>query len=690
MTGISILFGGKEFRADAIFPPVVGTINRLIGGTPMSRFIPFPAYYDDMPIDLSFVFRNEKPAGRHGFLKIKKDHFAFEDGAPGRFWGVNFNGGACFPEFGYSEKIARRLAKTGCNIVRFHQLDAEWNTPNIFSFSKGERIGNTLHLHPESMKRLDYLVHCLKQEGIYCYLDMLTYRNFKSGDGVENPFELQDAADPYNYYNRKLIELQKKFIYDIWTHINPYTGLAYKDDPVFVLTEIVNERDFFARGRLKIEPYVREFRTLFDKWCKQNGIPYDAFGCDINENTEPLVRFKVLVQENYYKELYAFMRETGVKIPIAGTNWMINGAVTKSNLVNDFMDSHTYYYDWRWGETTKHCMNKATTQSPTFGMEAMAGLRMLDRPLFVSEWDMPWPNEFRAESPILFAAIGSLQGWDGWTIHTYAYGPRLDTMHILGKEASSNSIGGVPYREGIFSTWNDPAKYGLFYHAALVARRGDITESKDTIAAKVEDLTHGCPKALHGASELCKVGVQFEGQKKVAKKVVGENESIVDGAAGEVKSETGELYRSWTKNYGTIDSPKTKCAYGFLQKNGEITLQGMTVKAQTDFSVIAVSSLTDEPIHKSDNMLLTAVGRARNTDAKFEGEQMLDYGKPPILIEVIEAEIAIQTERTTLKVLAVNAEGMFVGAVKSRYEDGALRFKLGETMPSMYYLIQAE
>ena len=28
----------------------------------------------------------------------------------------------------------------------------------------------------------------------------------------------------------------------------------------------------------------------------------------------------------------------------------------------------------------------------------------------------------------------------------------------------------VTYREGIFSTWNDPAKYGLFYHAALVAQ----------------------------------------------------------------------------------------------------------------------------------------------------------------------------------------------------------------------------
>ena len=656
----------------------------------MSRYIPFPAYYDDMPIDLSFVFRNEKPAGRHGFLKINKDHFVFEDGAPGRFWGVNFNGGACFPEFDYSEKVARRLAKTGCNIVRFHQLDSEWNTPNIFSFSKGERIGSTLQLHPESMKRLDYLVHCLKQEGIYCYLDMLTYRNFKSGDGVENPFELGDAADPYNYYNRKLIELQKKFITDLWTHVNPYTGLAYKDDPVFVLTEIVNERDFFARGRLKVEPYVGEFRALFGAWCKANGITYDAAGCDVNENSEPLVRFKILVQESYYKEMLAFMRETGVKIPIAGTNWLTTSAVTKSNLVADFMDGHTYFYDWNWGEIVKRCMNTAITQSSTFAMENFTGQRVLDRPYFISEWDMPWPNEFRAESPILFAAIGALQGWDGWAIHTYSYGTRLASMNILGKESSSDTIGGVPYREGIFSTWNDPAKFGLFYHAALIARRGDIAESKESVAVKVDDLTKGAPNAVRVASELCKVGVQFEGQADTAPKVVGADDRLVDEAAGEVRSVTGELYRSWTKNYGTIDSPRTKCVYGFLRKNGELALTDLNVRVYTDFAVVALSSLTDAPISKSDNMLLTAVGRAKNTDAKFDGDELRDFGKPPILIEVIVAELAIKTELATLKVWAVNAEGFFVGAVPSRYEGGALRFKVGTTMPSMYYLIQAE
>lgn len=658
----------------------------------MAKYIPFPFYYDDMPIDISSAFGKASPAGRHGFLRAQGDRLVFEDGTPGLFWGVNFNGGACFPPFDYSEKVAARLRKSGVNLVRFHQLDAEWNTPNIFSFQKGYRVGNTLSLHPESMKRLDYLISCLKKEGIYCYLDMNTYRNFKSGDGVENARELKDAADPYCYYNRKLIDLQKKFMYDIWNHVNQFTGLAYKDDPVFVLTEIINERDFFARERLKVEPYVKEFRGLYDQWLKEHQLPGDAWAIDINDNTiDSLVRFKEEVQQNFYREMYDYMREIGVKIPIAGTNWYINGVVTKSNqAINDFMDSHTYYYDWNWGEYVKKCMNKAITQSPTFGMESLSAVRALDRPLFVSEWDMPWPNEYRAESPVLCAAVGALQGWSGWAIHTYAYGTRLQQMNILGKEVSSSTIGNVPYREGIFSTWNDPAKYGLFYHAALIARRQDVAIAPETVAVRVDDLVSRQEhKDLARASEWKRVGVTFEESDPVAQQTVPQGTTLLEDT-GEVTSVTGELYRSWHKNYGTIDTERTKCVYGFLAKNGEIALKGMTVTAKTDFCVLAVSSLTDAGIRCSDNLLLTAVGRAQNTDAQFDGDQMLAYGRPPVLVEVIEASITIDVDNPNMKVWSVNAEGMFTGSLPSEYRDGKLSFKIGDTMNSMYYLIQAE
>jgi hypothetical protein len=69
---------------------------------------------------------------------------------------------------------------------------------------------------------------------------------------------------------------------------------------------------------------------------------------------------------------------------------------------------------------------------------------------------------------------------------------------------------------------------------------------------------------------------------------------------------------------------------------------------------------------------------------------MDDFGKPPIICEVIEADIAIKTDRRNLVCWAVNAEGFFIGKVDIVYEDGYAKLKLGEKHPSIYYFIQAE
>ena len=162
----------------------------------IAKQIPYVLPWDKMPVDISFIFENEKPAGKHGFLKVEGENFVFEDGTPAKFWGTNFNSGANFPSHSHSEKVAKRLAQAGLNMVRFHQLEADFSTPNIFQFTKGKRLKDTSTFDPESMDRLDYLVHCLKQEGIYVYFDILCYRKFRIGDGVDAATYLDNAAKP--------------------------------------------------------------------------------------------------------------------------------------------------------------------------------------------------------------------------------------------------------------------------------------------------------------------------------------------------------------------------------------------------------------------------------------------------------------------------------------------------------------
>ena len=676
----------------------------------MSRYIPMPAYYDAMPVDISFVFEDEKPAGKHGFMKVDGEDLRFEDGTLGRFWGVNVNGGANFPDHDYAEKFASRLAQAGCNLVRLHQLDAEWDTPNIFAFSKGKRVKTTRQLDPRSMERLDYLVYCLKEQGIYCYLDMMTYRKFKEGDGVVDADKLPDVGKPYNMINRHLIDLQKEFMTNIWTHYNPYTKLCYKDDPVFVMTEMIAECDLFddtvsVRWYHQVpEFYDKEYRLFFKSWLEKNNIEYDWEHCDMYAKDEVQYQFKYETTVNFLQEMYDHMRQIGVKIPITGTNWpRNNNVVARAHENMDFTDAHVYFYDWNWQSNERICKNRSITGSKhVFGNQAR--MSVAGKPFYLSEWDMPWPNTFRAEGPIYYAAVAALQGWGGACIHTYSYGTRLNEMKILGRELSS-PVSGIPYREGIFTIWNDPAKFGLFYHSALITRRCDVSPANKRIAVKPHDPVKTVNTALIDVLEQHRARMYFgDSIPEGYDEVITLDQHVPHPDPKLIVSDNGQLWRDPEKEVGAVDTERTKVFYGQIgrgyidgsskvEKCPGFKMNGLEINCKTDFGVVALSSLTDDPIETSDNILLSAIGRARNTNAQFDGEKMIDIGEPPILAEVIDCHVRMKTVHgTKLKVWGVNAEGFYAGQLPTTYdEEGYLNFRIGDDYnPCCYYLIVKE
>ena len=207
----------------------------------MSKWIPYPAYAESFPFDIRFAFGNEAPAGKHGFLTVQGDKFVFEDGTEARFWGANFNSALCFPTHEYTEQVANRVASAGVNIVRLHQMDADWSTPNIFQFKKGQRLVTTGVADPESLDRMDYLIKCLKENGVYIYMDILTYRRFRTSECKSGAERLTSGAKIYSYTNPEIIELQKKLG---WIFEDKYE--TYKDkweDIVKTLSEAPSEEE---------------------------------------------------------------------------------------------------------------------------------------------------------------------------------------------------------------------------------------------------------------------------------------------------------------------------------------------------------------------------------------------------------------------------------------------------------------
>ncbi|MBI4166423.1 MAG: hypothetical protein HY508_11880 [Acidobacteria bacterium] len=665
-----------------------------------SAYTPFTLSWEEsVPLDLSFLYSKEKPAGKHGFLTVKGDRLVFQDGTEGRFWGTCFNSGACFPPHAYSEMVARRLAKFGVNIVRFHQMDAEWATPNLFSSNRAKPQHDTRRLDPESLERLDYLIHCLKREGVYVYLDLNTYRQFLPGDGVDAVAELPSAGRPYFYFDRRMIELQKEFNGNLWTHVNPYTHLAYKDDPAIALSELNNECDLFSFPPT-LEPYRTRLEALYRAWATKHGVPLGQEPISFARPDPPMALFFLEVMKDYTREMIAHLRRLGVRIPVNGTNMTVNLGVTAAQVAADFSDSHAYWNFPLWES------ERGTTIRPMVGARenvfpGLSLMRLVDRPFFVSEWDHAWPDPWRAESPLAYAAVAALQGWSGLAIHTYRYSTWKPEERIGG---GGSTINGVTYRNH-FDSFNDPAKFGLFYQAALLFRRGDVRPALRRIAVRIpagDDWllkSLGDIPALSVLPEKHRVGITFSAVPANAAEEIAPGDSQVPAEAGEVRSDTGELYRSWARRLGTIDTPRTKVAYGFVGEAGSVTLDGLVIQAKTDFATIALSSLTDAPISESPSLLLTAVGRSDNTEARYEEvrhdearTRQTSFGRPPTLIEPIEARVALQTTRPNLKVWVISDKGEAVTRLGARYEKGSLVFEIGR-QPSpnpstIYYLIR--
>src|SRR5579883_1437695 len=52
--------------------------------------------WDAAPVDLRFLNRGDRPAGRRGSVRAVGDRLVFDDGTPARFWGANLAANALF------------------------------------------------------------------------------------------------------------------------------------------------------------------------------------------------------------------------------------------------------------------------------------------------------------------------------------------------------------------------------------------------------------------------------------------------------------------------------------------------------------------------------------------------------------------------------------------------------------------
>ncbi len=218
------------------------------------------------PVDLSFLNRDDRPAGRRGPIRAEGERLVFGDGTPARFWGGNL---AAYSLFATPRqdipRHAHRMAQLGFNLMRIHHHDSKWVGTNIF----GKEGASTRALDPRTLDSIDWWVKCLEDEGIYVWLDLHVGRRIQPGDGVTHGAdELTKRWGDLkilNYYNDDIQDLMIEFQHAYLGHRNRYTKKTYAEDPGVVAILLTNENDLtFHGGHLMLSQ--KEFPYHSARW----------------------------------------------------------------------------------------------------------------------------------------------------------------------------------------------------------------------------------------------------------------------------------------------------------------------------------------------------------------------------------------------------------------------------------------
>ncbi len=225
-------------------------------------------------LDLSAM--NAAPAGAHGRVIVKDGHFATAaDGQRIRFWGCNISSEQNFLTPADADTLARRLAQGGVNIARLHHMDNPWSVASGGSIWSKDRRDHA-QIDPGQLDRLHRLVAALKARGIYSNVNLKVSKTLVPEDGFPAsiaqtpPFQKQ-----VDYFQRRMVELQKDYARQLLTAKNPYTGLSLAEDPAVAIVEINNENSLLGQrtrdaGRrleqLLPEPFRGELAALWSGW----------------------------------------------------------------------------------------------------------------------------------------------------------------------------------------------------------------------------------------------------------------------------------------------------------------------------------------------------------------------------------------------------------------------------------------
>jgi hypothetical protein len=579
-----------------------------------------------------------------GFISPKGETFVDGTGQPVRFIGTNIGMTGCFPDHSSADSVARELTRYGINIVRLHYVSHR--TPK-----EGYPVLNSF-IEPVQLERFDYLFAKLKEQGIYIYFQLNIARKFGRVNGFPDANLLPYYKNGIDNVDERMIELQKKFHKEILDHVNPYTGIAYKDDSSISMMELANENSIvhsWFSGRHKftalIEPYKSEIIELWNKWLldkygdvetvrkawregaeepvsqilpksvnlKKGNVdwPYKKDWKKYPKRSSDFVEFLSGLESKYFADLYDNTKNNlGIRQPVTGTQ--LNYGFDEPQAATDYCDTHGYWCHpafpgGKWDNKNWNVRNGSIVNSygnPANVITKLAQARILGKPLTVSEYDHPNLNFYCAEGDIMLAAIGAFQNWSALMQFAWILDTDFDRTHLWP----------------MFDMCSAPQKLVHFPACYAMFVRGDVKKAdesvvfdyessveKDTpimvekqaaniIGARGSSLLSALPLAVKSGTTVKGYPELFSSEGRTVIRSDRDVPEVIKKAYNNklMQSNTGELTWNWQQKdagFFMVDARNTKVFTGFV-KGRTFTYRGMRLtpgKTRLDWLTLSLT-----------------------------------------------------------------------------------------------------
>jgi hypothetical protein len=635
----------------------------------------------DSSIDVSRFI--EKPAGKRGFLTHRGKDFAFDNGNPVKFWGVDASMASTVEA---QQRQARFCTKHGINMIRQHPVES------VLGPLQGGPANR--HFDPERLDQWDRWFSILKENGIYMTWSIFYHHVVLPDEGVEQGLydELPNSGPGKDTYGlatfvKEYQDSQWQYARLLLNHVNPYTGLAYKDDPALAIVEARNEDsvffhnplgDGFARGQ-SYPLHGARLKAMWQQWVKDryntDGALAAAWGAGLKTTTilngdgsvrsrpdsvnesnmyiyaawemqadgpnwnktaerkrmGDFIRFLAEMQRATYSTYQQRLRDIGYKAVTVSTAWDAGGpAASAANLwtddVADAIDRHNYFGGGEGGHgiTTGSVNNDTHMNKPGRGILSSGLWQVEDKPFIMTEWTQKPPNQWKAEIAPLFAFYGmGLQGWDA----SYHFAASRTYMGS-GWPGMSSYVTCTPHYLGQF-----PALAFAIYNRHF--DEGDIVSARrlstDEVFAGIDKLDQEYGVVGYDEHELLAHGdtaVEALAAGRVTLKVADNQQPshLADLSpywqhrSSVVQSNTGQLTWNYASRVVTVHSEKTQGVIGFAA-GGTYDLPGVTVRnVETPFISLLLTPLDDRPLIRSEHILVTAMAQDKQYGALYNAD----------------------------------------------------------------------